>query len=64
MTDNPLEPSRLMDIGMGFWPSKTLLSAVELDLFSHLGADSMFADEIGDRLGLHPRAIFDFLDAI
>jgi predicted O-methyltransferase YrrM len=64
MTDNPLEPSRLMDIGMGFWPSKTLLSAVELDLFSHLGADSMFADEIGDRLGLHPRAIYDFLDAL
>jgi hypothetical protein len=26
-----------MDVGMGFWPSKTLLSAVELDLFSHLG---------------------------
>jgi len=26
---------------MGFWPSKTLLSAVELQLFTHLGTESM-----------------------
>jgi hypothetical protein len=64
MTDNRPDPSRLMDIGMGFWPAKTLLSAVELDLFSQLGAGSMSGDEIGDRLGLHPRGIYDFLDAL
>jgi predicted O-methyltransferase YrrM len=64
MTDNGPEPSRLMDIGMGFWPAKTLLSAVELDVFTHLGADSMSGEEIGDRLGLHARAIYDFLDAL
>lgn len=64
MTDIPLDPSRLMDIGMGFWPAKTLLSAIELDLFSHLGGDAMSGAEIGDRLGLHPRAIYDFLDAL
>ena len=49
---------------MGFWPSKTVLSAVELQLFTHLGAESMTGEEIGERLGLHPRAIYDFLDAL
>jgi hypothetical protein len=49
---------------MGFWPSKTVLSAVELQLFTHLGAESMTGEEIGQRLGLHPRAIYDFLDTL
>jgi hypothetical protein len=53
-----------MEVGTGFWPSKTLLSAVELDLFSQLGAESMSGEEVGARLALHPRAIFDFLDAL
>lgn len=64
MTDDRPEPSRLFDIGMGFWPAKTLLSAVELDVFTHLGAESMSGEEIGDRLGLHSRAIYDFLDSL
>jgi hypothetical protein len=59
-----LDPSRVMEVGTGFWPSKTLLSAVELDLFSVLGADSMSGEEVGARLALHPRAIYDFLDAL
>ncbi len=59
-----LDPSHIMQVGMGFWPSKTLLSAVELELFTQLGAESMTGEEIGERLGLHPRAIFDFLDAL
>jgi hypothetical protein len=33
-----------------------------MDLFTHLGEDAMTGDEIGRRLGLHPRAIHDFLD--
>ncbi len=31
------DPSHIMQVGMGFWPSKTLLSAVELELFTQLG---------------------------
>ena len=27
-------PDHIMQVGMGFWASKTLLSAVELDLFT------------------------------
>jgi len=53
-----------LEVGTGFWPSKTLLSAVELDLFSLLGAESMSGEEVGARLALHPRAICDFLDAL
>ena len=57
-------PDRIMQIGMGFWASKTLLSAVELELFTTLGAATKTGDEIGDRLGLHPRSQFDFLDSL
>ena len=59
-----LDPSHIMEVGSGFWPSKTLLSAVELDVFSLLGAESMSGEQVGARLALHPRAIDDFLDAL
>ena len=59
-----LDPSRVMQVGMGFWPSKTLLSAVELELFTQLGSESMTGEQIGERLDLHPRAIYDFLDTL
>lgn len=49
---------------MGFWASKALLSAVELELFTALGAGAQTGDEIGDRLGLHPRSRLDFLDSL
>jgi hypothetical protein len=64
MSDSELDPSHIMEVGVGFWPAKTLLSAVELDLFSLLGGASMSGEEVGARLGLHPRAIDDFLDAL
>jgi SAM-dependent methyltransferase len=53
-----------MQVGMGFWPSKTVLSAVELELFTQLGDEAMTGAEIGERLGLHPRGIYDFLDTL
>ena len=42
----PLDPSHILEVGGGFWPSKVLLSAVELELFTHLGTESMTG---GDR---------------
>jgi hypothetical protein len=59
-----VNPSQIMQIGMGFWASKTLLSAVELELFTRLGAEAMTAPQIADALELHPRAIPDFPDAL
>ena len=46
------------------WASKTLLSAVELDLFSVLANESMTATQIADEIGLHDRSRDDFLDAL
>ena len=51
-------------MGLGFWASKTLLSAVELGVFTHLGFGSLPADALIERLGLHRRAARDFLDAL
>jgi hypothetical protein len=49
---------------MAFWPSKVLLSAVELGVFTKLGALSMTGRELQDALGLHPRANPDFFDTL
>jgi predicted O-methyltransferase YrrM len=58
------DPSHIMQVGMGFWPSKTVLSAVELELFSQLGSGSMTGEEVAERIGLHSRATYDFLDTL
>mgnify|MGYP001178210029 CR=1 FL=1 len=57
-------PDPIMQLGLGFWGSKTLLSAVELGLFTALGDGPRDEPEIRHRLGLHPRAARDFLDAL
>ena len=59
-----ITPERIMQLGLGFWGSKTLLSAVELGLFTELAGGPLDAPTLGDRLGLHPRAARDFLDAL
>jgi predicted transcriptional regulator len=59
-----LDPSHILQVGSGFWASKTLLSAVELDLFSHLSSGEATGEEIRQALRLHPRAVPDFLDAL
>lgn len=59
-----LTPGRILETGMAFWSSKVLLSAVELGLFSLLAPAPLTGAEIEARLGLHPRATFDFLDAL
>jgi hypothetical protein len=61
---NSGDPGHILQIGLGFWASKTLLSAVELDLFSKLSEAARSAAEIESALGLHPRSSRDFLDAL
>ena len=53
-----------MQVGLGFWGSKTLLSAVEMGLFTDLASHPGDLESIQGRLGLHPRAARDFLDAL
>src|SRR5262245_54712865 len=62
--DAPLTPDRIMEVGLGFWASKTLLSAIELGLFTELAQGPRTAEELRARLGLHARATLDFLDAL
>lgn len=59
-----LDPSHIMQVGMGFFASKTLLSAVELDLFTKLAKQPMTGGEIAAALQLNPRAVPDFPDAL
>jgi 2-polyprenyl-3-methyl-5-hydroxy-6-metoxy-1,4-benzoquinol methylase len=61
---NALAPTRILEVGMGFWPSKVLLSAVELDVFTTLGNRTMTGRELADALKLHTRANPDFFDAL
>lgn len=59
-----LDPSNIMQTVTAFWPSKVLLTAVELDLFSVLGEGAMTASELMETLELHPRGTYDFFDAL
>jgi len=59
------DPSAIMQLGTAFWASKTLLSAVELGLYTDLAANGPTnAETLRERLGLHPRAARDFFDAL
>ncbi len=58
------DPSRILEAGFGFWPSKVLLTAVELDVFTTLGSRAMTGEQLGETLHLHPRGIWDFFDAL
>jgi SAM-dependent methyltransferase len=59
-----ISPALIMQIGMGFWASKTLLSAVELGLFTELAAGPQDLAALSVRLGLHQRSSRDFLDTL
>lgn len=64
MEDSQINPAHILQVGMGFWASKTLLSAVELGLFTELAKAPSTGREIESALGLHSRATYDFLDAL
>ena len=52
---NEPRPDQILQIGLGFWASKTLLSAVEMELFTELAKHPETLTELSARLGLHPR---------
>ena len=63
MSEHPT-PGKIIEVGLGFWGSKTLLSAIEMDLFTELGKHPDDLETLRARLGLHPRSARDFLDAL
>jgi O-methyltransferase domain/Dimerisation domain len=62
MSDTGVE--HILQVGLGFWASKTLLSAVEMEIFTELGRHPDSLETLQGRLGLHPRSARDFLDAL
>jgi len=61
----PLTSDGIMQLGLSFWASKTLLSAVELGVFTELAASGPTAfKDLRTRLRLHERGARDFLDAL
>ena len=59
-----VSPDGILQLGLGFWGSKTLLSAVELGLFTLLAEGPADEAAIRARLDLHPRSSRDFLDSL
>jgi O-methyltransferase domain/Dimerisation domain len=64
LAERPLTPERIFELGFGYWGSKTLLSAVELGLFTQLAQGPLDGETLRQRLGLHPRGAQDFFDAL
>ena len=62
--DKSPSPQNIMQLGLGFWASKTVLTAVELGVFTHLSVGPLSAVELTTRLDIHPRGALDFLDAL
>jgi hypothetical protein len=59
-----ISPDRILQTGLAFWGSKTLLTAVEIELFTDLAKHPGDLASVQGRMGLHPRGARDFLDAL
>ena len=57
-------PEKILQTGLAFWPSKTLLSAIEMGVFTELARGAERFEALSGRLGLHPRSARDFLDTL
>jgi hypothetical protein len=57
-------PEKILQTGLAFWPAKTLLSAIEMGLFTELARGPEPFEALRGRLGLHSRSARDFLDAL
>jgi hypothetical protein len=64
MTASAPSPDHILQTGLAFWASKTLLSAVEMEVFTELAKGPEDLKSLTGRLGLHPRSSRDFLDAL
>jgi hypothetical protein len=59
-----LTADTIMQLGLGFWSSKTLLSAIELGVFTELAKGPQDGESLRTRLELHRRGARDFFDAL
>jgi hypothetical protein len=59
-----LTSDKIMQLGLGFWGSKSFLSAIELGVFTELTKGPQDGESLRSRLDLHPRSARDFFDAL
>ena len=67
MQTNQPSPDKIMQTGLGFWASKTLLTAVNLKLFTHLAERGKLSGvQIKKIFGFQctDRNVYDFLDTL
>ena len=64
MTTGEVTPEAIMQLGLGFWGSKALLSAVELGVFTSLAGGRRTGEKLIEELGLQRRGTIDWLDAL
>jgi hypothetical protein len=64
MTAAALSPEHILQTGLAFWASKTLLSAIEIEVFTELAKGPEELHSLTGRLGLHHRSSRDFLDSL
>jgi precorrin-6B methylase 2 len=63
-TDAAVDVSPILETGFAFWSSKVLLTAVEFGVFTRLAGRPMTGAELGAEVGIHPRGVSDFFDAL
>ncbi len=59
-----LSPALVMEDLMGAWRARSLVAAVELDVFSQIVAGKRTVKEIGEAVGASPRGMASLLDAL
>jgi hypothetical protein len=58
------DPQKVLEMGMAFWSSRVVLTAVEFGVFTELASGPLSAEGLIERFGWHPRAAGSFLDAL
>lgn len=61
---NPLPHQQILNIIMGFWQSRCLAVATELDLAEHLAEGPLSADELAARTDTDPLSLFRLMRAL
>lgn len=54
----------ILSTAFAFWSSKVLLTAVEFSVFTTIANRRLTGAELGAEIGIHPRGIGDFFDAL
>jgi hypothetical protein len=56
LSSSPLSPEGIIQLGLGFMASRTLLSAVEMGVFTTLAGNPMDGETLSKKLGIGEQA--------